>query len=103
MNEAELICSTGKITAKIGDRFLDHSGEWEIVSFTSERTYGPSELGGTPVVVVKPLGHEMPSWFMPFENDDGTLDFCGDSVAAALLDKQDGHKRDARGSLLRQP
>jgi hypothetical protein len=99
-NTMELQCSSGKTNAEIGDRFTDHSGEWEIVSFTDQRTYSPSVLGGTPVVVVKPIGMDMPSWFREYANDDGTIVFCGDSVAASLLDKNDGKKRSSRGAIL---
>lgn len=97
----ELICSSGKIEAGVGDRFKDHSGEWEIVSFKNETDtiYSPSALGGCSIVVVKPIG-DMPTWFRPYENEDGTIDWCADSVAAALLDKQDGKRRSARGSIL---
>jgi hypothetical protein len=100
--EIKLACTSGNILAKIGDRFTDHNGEWEIVRFGEDRTYSPSSLGGTPIVVIKPIG-AMPSWFKPYENDDGTVDFCGDSVAASLLDNRDGKRRDARGSLLNSP
>jgi hypothetical protein len=34
--------------------------------------------------------------------DDGTVEWCGDSVAAQLLRVQDGKPRDARGDLLKQ-
>ena len=96
----ELACSTGKINAEIGDRFTDHSGEWEVVSFTDQQTYSPSVIGGTPVVVVKPISMEMPSWFRQYANEDGTIDFCGDSVAASLLSAKDGKNRSARGNIL---
>jgi hypothetical protein len=99
----ELQCSSGKVNAEICDRFTDHNGEWEIVSFTDQRTYSPSVLGGTPVVVVKPISMEMPSWFREYANEDGTIDFCGDSVAASLLDARDGKRRSARGDILTGP
>lgn len=98
-----LVCTSGEVDAQVGERFTDHSGEWEIVRFKPETIYSPSSLGGTPIVVIKPVGRKMPSWFDQYANDDGTLDFCGDSVAAALLDKRDGKRRDARGELLRSP
>lgn len=97
--QMNLVCSTGEIVAKIGDRFKDHSGEWEIVSFGGGFSYSPSSLGGTPNVVLRPMG-PMPSWLAKYANADGTIDFCGDSVAASLLDQQDGKRRDARGGLL---
>lgn len=96
----ELQCNSGKINAEVGDRFTNHSGEWEIVSFKDERTYSTSTIGGTPTVIIKPVGMKIPSYFAEYANEDGTLDFCGDSVAAALLDKQDGKKRGSRGDIL---
>lgn len=84
----ELVCSSGKTEASIGDRYTDKDGEWEIVAFKDERTYSPSNIGGTPIVVVKPIGHPMPSWFVEYSNEDGTIDFCGDSVAAMILQNQ---------------
>jgi hypothetical protein len=99
----ELVCSTGKVNAEIGDRYTDRWGEWEIVGFSDDRTYSPSSLGGTPDVVVKPMGHEMPSAYDQYAHDDGTIDICGDSVAAMILSNQDGKPRDARGFPLRDP
>lgn len=99
----ELQCSSGKINAEIGDRFTDHSGEWEIVSFIDQRAYSPSVLGGAAVVVVKPVSMSMPSWFQEYANEDGTIDFCGDSVAASLLDARDGRHRSATGDILTIP
>lgn len=96
----ELQCNSGKIDAEVGDRFTDYRGEWEIVAFKNERTYSPSVLGGTPIVIIKPIGMPMPSYFKEYANEDGTIDFCGDSVAAALLEKQDGKKRGSRGDIL---
>lgn len=99
MQELKLVCSSGEIVAKIGDRFKDHNGEWEIVSFDAGRTYSPSCLGGTPTVVLKPLG-EIPSWLRQYAREDGMMEYCGDSVAACLLDREDGMNRSARGDIL---
>jgi hypothetical protein len=85
----ELICSSGKVNAEIGDRYRDWGGEWEIVGFSA------------PNVVVKPIGHEMPSDSRQYAHDDGTIDKSGASVAAAILSNRDGKPRDARGVLLR--
>jgi hypothetical protein len=94
----ELRCSSGAIEAKVGDHFTDSNGEWEIVSFKeNELTYSPDVLGGTPTVVVKPVGRNLDPWFQKYANADSSIDFCGDSVAAAMLTKSDGRKRDARG------
>jgi hypothetical protein len=99
----ELKCSSGNVDAQIGDRYTDSSGEWEIVSFGKGVSYSPSVLGGTPNVVVRPIGHPMPSWYDEYANEDGTIDLCGDSVAAMMLAKQDGQRRSARGDILTLP
>lgn len=93
----ELQCYNGKVNAEVGDRYTDRHGEWEIVRFSEEMSYSPSILGGVRNVVVKPVGHEMPSGYQQYENDDGTVDICGDSVAAMILENRDGKARDARG------
>ena len=92
----ELICSSGKVNVEIGDRYRDWRSEWEIVGFSEGRSYSAS-----PNVVVKPIGHEMPSDLKQYAHDDGTIDKSGDSVAAAILSNRDGKPRDARGVLLR--
>lgn len=90
---AELHCSRGSVTAHIGDEFGWFGvgeGRWRIEGFTRERIYSPSGLGGTPIVQCRPLG-EMPAYWAEFVNDDGTVDWCGDSVGAALLsNRRDG-------------
>lgn len=96
----ELECSTGKVNAKVGDRYTDQTGEWEIVGFREEMTYSPSIPVGVRNVTVKPIGHPMPSYYQEYANEDGTLDLCGDSIAAQLLTDKDGKPRDARGYLL---
>jgi hypothetical protein len=94
----ELICSSGKVNAEIGDRYRDFRGEWEIVGFSDKRSYSPAAMLN---VVVKPIGHEMPSDLRQYARDDGTIDKSGASVAAAILSNRDGKPRDARGVLLR--
>jgi len=98
--EMELICISGKVNAEIGDRYRDWRGEWEIVGFSDKRSYSPDPLAATPNVVVKPIGHEMPS-HLRHARDDGTIEKSGVSVAAAILSNRDGKPRDARGVLLR--
>ena len=53
--EMELICSSGKVNAEIGDRYRNWRGEWEIVGFSDKRS-----CSATPNVAVKPIGHETP-------------------------------------------
>lgn len=66
----------------VGDRFTwwDNT-EWEILGFTGARIYSPSGLGGTPIVRCRQLsGKPQTQWL----NEDGSVDWCGDSVAGAL-------------------
>jgi hypothetical protein len=84
----ELACTSGKVKVEVGDRFRDPSSgiEWEIVGFKGH-TYSPVGIGGTPVVACKPLADILPVWWRQWlEEPDGTVDWCGDSVAAILKD-----------------
>jgi hypothetical protein len=93
-----LTCSSGQIGAKLGDRFDGgHNGTWEIVVFRDDVIYSPSVIGGAPTVVARPLSGSVPSWFEKYQNPDGTLDWCGDSVAAYLLSGTDKRQRSSRG------
>lgn len=97
-----LQCTTGKVDARVGDQFDGgHNGVWEIVRFGDDRSYSPSSLGGCPTVIARPLSGQIPSWFEKYRNSDGTIDWCGDSVAAYLLTGVDGNPRSSRGDMLR--
>lgn len=98
--ECRLLCSTGEVTAAVGDRFTDKDVEWEIVAFGTTLSYSPSTIGGTPSVFCKT--NTMPSWFKQYIEDDGTLEWCGDSVAAMMLTAADSKRRSARGDLLKR-
>ena len=78
--------SKGSITPKTGDRFGWWDGtEWEIVGFTGARIYSPSGLGGTPIVVCKHLSGKLDAIHAKYTDADGLCEWCGDSVASALL------------------
>lgn len=96
-----LACLSGAIDANIGDRFFDFGGEWEIVSFKEDEVAYEPFIGAVPTVVVKPI-NGMPTQCDYYANEDGTIDWCGDSVAAALLEKKDGRRRSSRGDFLRK-
>lgn len=61
---------------------------WEIVEPTGESTYSPSGLGGTPCFWCKPVGelHAEAKRWQDNQRADGCIAFCGDSIAAGLLD-----------------
>ncbi len=81
----KLHCTSGSIDCRVGDQFTEPTGcRWKIVSFSDDRTYSPSSIGGTPTVYAKCLG-EFPAYFAQWREADGTLGFCGDSVAEMIL------------------
>lgn len=80
--------SSGSREVNVGDHVdMKHQGKWEVVAIKGPLTYSPASIGGTPTVVCKPLG-EFPGFFLKYRNQDGTLDFCGDSIAAAMIDAE---------------
>jgi hypothetical protein len=101
MDRRTLLCSTGSIEAGPGDRFRDHDVEWEITGWAETTSYSPFGLGGTPDVICKVIEGRMPSYYEEYANEDGTMTFCGDSIAANLMSAADGKPRGARGDLLR--
>lgn len=88
----QLTCLSGSIEAQIGDKYSDHNGQWEVIGFP--------ERYGEQNVTVRLLTGPLPSWFEEYANEDGSIDFCGDSVAACLLSEIDGRPRGSRGDLL---
>ncbi len=79
--------SRGSIVATIGDTFHDvtYGGDWEIVRFDfGDRSYSPSVLGGTFTIRCKPLS-DVPPYWRKYIEDDGTVEWCADSVASAML------------------
>lgn len=86
--ECVLRASNGAITAKIGDRFTDEGLTWEIVAFSNGGlTYSPSRLGGTPCVFCKVIEGEMSEWWKRWLEPDGTVEWCGDSIAAKMIEQ----------------
>lgn len=83
----------------MGDRFRENDNEWEVVGFPGGQSYSASNLGGTPDVRCKPI-NGLSGWWKRWEENDGTVVWCGDSVAAAMLESRDGNGRSARGDIL---
>lgn len=92
IQSAILKCLSGAITVSVGDTFhrVEPSEDWTVVGFGDT---------GSPVVMCKPHGR-MPGWARQYAEEDGTVAFCDDTVAAYMLEKQDGKPRSARGDLL---
>lgn len=82
--ECALRGSSGAITAKVGDRFKDDGLTWEIVAFSRGSTYSPDSLGGAPCVFCKVIEGEMSDWWKRWLEPDGTVEWCGDSVAVCM-------------------
>lgn len=91
-----LHCSRGQVEVRIGDEFdainwhVGGTNRWRIEGFTGERIYSPSGFGGSPVVICRPLDG-MPADWAQHDNGDGTVEWCGDSVGAAIL----GNRKDS--------
>ena len=82
-------CSKGEREVLPGMRWRDMmtGSTWEVVELTGDRIYSPSGLGGTPNFWCRCI-----EWTAPAERwkegarSDGCIAFCGDSIAAMLLD-----------------
>ncbi len=74
----------GQENVEIGDRFewWDESS-WEVVDFVGHGMYSPSGIGGTAIVALRPIG-DVPEHYLRHVEEDGTVRWCGDSVAAGL-------------------
>jgi hypothetical protein len=85
IKELTLAYSQGRQMVRIGDKFSDRSygGDWEVVGFTGEMNYSPSGIGGSSTVRCRPL-NGMPEYWRKWMLHDGTVDWCGDSVAACV-------------------
>ncbi len=95
----KVACSSGTADIEVGTKFKDGDTEWEVVAFTDGNNYSPSGLGGTPTIRCKPLTAPHAYW-KQWMREDGTCDWCGDSIAARVLDASDGKNRGARGEIL---
>lgn len=85
--------STGTEEINIGDRVQFALGDsWEIVRLDSEGLYSPSGLGGTPCFACKSLGERIPTQYLRYVEPDGTVIFCGDSIASAMAGKYGGKR-----------
>lgn len=76
----------GEEEVDVGARFEDGLFHcmWEVVTCLRERTYGPSGFGGTPLFGCKLVKGKMPDNWKGYQDADGLIEFCGDSIAASL-------------------
>jgi len=91
---ADLRCRSGNVEVNPGDQFRDEHAEWEVVDFIQ------SDPESDHTVRCRCLG-QLPGHWERWKHGDGTVDWCGDSIAAIMLTKADGKPRSARGDLLR--
>jgi hypothetical protein len=71
----------------IGDEFEDRTlgGRWRVIGWSGQHIYSPSGIGGTQCVYCLPL-KDMPAHFEKYVRPDGTVEWCGDSVAGCIAD-----------------
>ena len=75
---------SGEHEVNIGDRFTWDSGDsWEIVRVAGEM-YSPSSIGPCPNFACRCLDERMPQWLEKYREPDGTVVFCGDSIAGNM-------------------
>jgi hypothetical protein len=88
--EVKVHCSKGERTLRAGMRWRDglHGSTWEVVEPEGGRIYSPSGLGGTPTFWCRPVG-VLPAGaehLLDGHREDGCVSFCGDSIAAGLIE-----------------
>ncbi len=78
----------GEREVNVGDRFslimTEPDAEWEVAELPTHTTYGPSGFGGTPVFKCRLVTGQMPERWKDYRDAEGLLEFCGDSIAAAM-------------------
>jgi len=83
---------SGAEEVNIGDRFIWGTGDsWEIVRLAGSM-YSPSTIGPSPNFACKCLDENMPGWLQKYIEEDGTVVFCGDSIASAMSGKYKGRR-----------
>lgn len=87
-NEYEVAYSRGTHIVRVGDTVRFFDSEWRIGEPVS-RSYSPSGIGGCLNFRCYPLG-EVPRYYQQFVEEDGSVIFCGDSIAAALARNGNG-------------
>jgi hypothetical protein len=88
--EVKVHCSKGERTLRAGMQWRDglYGSTWEVLEPKGGRIYSPSGFGGTPTFWCKPVG-ELPEGakrWLEHAREDGCVSFCGDSIAAGLID-----------------
>jgi hypothetical protein len=90
-------CSRGSREILPGMKWRDPltGSTWEVVEPSGERIYSPSSFGGAPCFWCRPVGDELPAAAQAWLKDaraDGCISFCGDSIAASLLEAEGAHQ-----------
>lgn len=87
--EVKVHCSKGERILRAGMKWRDciTGSMWEVVEPEGGRIYSPSGFGGTPTFWCRPVKKTKAA--QPWLEDartDGCVSFCGDSIAAQLID-----------------
>ena len=75
-----------------GETVWMHDIEWIIGEPSGERFYSPSSLGGALTFPCKPASNVVPFQLRKYIEEDGSIIFCGDSIAAALARDRQGQE-----------
>lgn len=75
--------SQGRHTITVGETVRLCGVDWRIGEPVG-RMYSPAGLGGTLTFRCYPLVDILPAHLQKHVEDDGGIDFCGDSIAAQL-------------------
>lgn len=81
-NSYDVSYSGGRHPVTVGETVRLCGVDWRIGEPVG-RIYSPSGLGGTLTFRCYPLG-DIPAHIQQHVEDDGGVDFCGDSIAAQL-------------------
>lgn len=83
--------SGGQRTIRVGSRWHQYltDSTWEVVE-PAGRSYSPSGFGGCRDFWCKPVGElrdqQAIGWVRDYARADGCVEFCGDSIAAGLIE-----------------
>ena len=92
MAEWRVSFSGGERIIRAGSRWHQRltDSTWEVVEPTGTRSYSPSGLGGCLDFWCRPVGElrdaQAIGWIRDYARPDGCVEFCGDSIAAGLID-----------------
>jgi hypothetical protein len=83
-----IYCSRGMRVITRGSQWRDTltASTWEVVGPSGNSIYSPSGFGGTMGFWCRPVGELSEAAKLWPAREDGCVEFCGDSIAAGLID-----------------